>query len=199
MASGPAMDAPANGTPECGGPDCEEPEPSGPDAGIRQGERPQQVDVDVLWDEAITNRQSAIGLSDDRIVEAIRSAAMVRGFRSGQIGVRVTDDAAIHEINVRHLGHDYPTDVISFPYSDDEDWIEGELVVSVDTAEQHASAADWSWENELLLYMIHGTLHIAGMDDHDEGDRAEMREAERRVLRMLGIDAEPKVEGDQHG
>jgi probable rRNA maturation factor len=97
------------------------------------------------------------------------------------------------------LGHDYPTDVISFAYSQETPVIEGELVVSVDTARQRAKDLGWSSRSELLLYVVHGVLHIAGMDDHDESDRVAMRAAEKRVMRKLGIDEIDHFSPDQFG
>ncbi|KAA5541559.1 rRNA maturation RNase YbeY [Roseiconus nitratireducens] len=118
---------------------------------------------------------------------------------SGELGVRFTDDATIHEINVRHLSHDYPTDVISFPYSDQPPRLEGELVASVDTALENAVEAGWAAGNELLLYVIHGVLHIAGMDDATPSQRREMRVAEQAVLNQLGIGGNSTTDRSRHG
>jgi probable rRNA maturation factor len=170
-------------------------EPEEPEPRLSTGDPlPETVSVDLLWDECVSPWQDRIGISNRRIVDAVEVAARSRGFRCGQIGVRITDDAAIHEINLRYLSHDYPTDVISFPYSESTDQIEGELVASVESAEQHASDAGWDTASELLLYVIHGVLHIGGMDDHDEADRADMRRAERNVLTRLGMRVDPPGE-----
>ncbi len=114
-------------------------------------------------------------------------AAQWRGFSSGEIGIRVTDDATIHQINRKHLGHDYPTDVISFGYHADAPQIEGELIVSVDTARRRASELGWNADHELLLYIVHGVLHLTGMDDHAADDRSAMRMAEEGVMLELGV------------
>ncbi|EMI43838.1 rRNA maturation RNase YbeY [Rhodopirellula sp. SWK7] len=116
------------------------------------------------------------------IEAAVRAAAAVGNCTDCRIGVRVTDDATIHEINRDFLQHDYPTDVISFPYELQPPMVEGELVVSIDTAENEAADAGWSVAQELLLYVIHGTLHLVGFDDTDDESRKEMREAERKAL-----------------
>ncbi|QEF98579.1 Endoribonuclease YbeY [Stieleria maiorica] len=143
--------------------------------------------VDLLWDDSVSDWQGRLGLTDARIEQAVQAAAALRGFDRGHIGVRITDDPTIHAINVRHLSHDYPTDVISFPYSDSPDRIEGELVASVETARQNAADVGWPTGNEVLLYVIHGVLHIGGMEDHRAEDRALMRQAERQALQRLGI------------
>ncbi len=192
-------------------PEIEEPEPFGaivrnvpPDQDDSRGTGDGVPDaagvaVEILWDVAVEPWRDRLGLSDDRIADAVQAAAALRGFRRGQIGVRITDDVTIHEINARHLSHDYPTDVISFPYSDDPDDIEGELVASVETAQENASEVGWEIANEVLLYVIHGVLHIGGMDDHEADERAMMRRAEREVLSRLGIQSPAVVEGDRRG
>ncbi|WP_442506921.1 rRNA maturation RNase YbeY [Novipirellula sp. SH528] len=124
----------------------------------------------------------------DRIRSAVTHAATLRGYSNGEIGIRVTNDAEIRLINARHLDHDYETDVISFAYADEPPTIEGELVVSLETAQRVAERVGWSVENELLLYVVHGTLHIAGMDDLEDDVRIEMRAAECQVMKSLGIE-----------
>ncbi len=120
------------------------------------------------------------------MIDAVQRAASFRGFSRGEIGVRITDDPTIHVFNRTHLGHDYATDVISFAYSAQGDHLTGELVASADTAASMSSDG-WSAEAELLLYLVHGTLHIAGMDDHDPADRAAMREAEKAIMTSIGF------------
>ena len=130
---------------------------------------------------------------------AVAAAAAYRGYDAGVIGIRVTGDAEIHHVNRQHLGHDYPTDVISFAYRDERPILEGELIVSAETAHQRAAELGWPVSSELILYMVHGTLHIAGMDDQSERDRAAMREAERCVMLQLGIDEIVRCGADQSG
>jgi probable rRNA maturation factor len=126
-------------------------------------------------------------IEPDAITAAVVAAADRLGFTHGTIGVRITDDRAIRTINAKHLGHDWATDVISFAYKADGDFVNGELVASIDTAIEKASQVGWSAVHELLLYVVHGTLHIGGMDDHDDADRAAMRSAEADVMMTLGI------------
>lgn len=154
--------------------DPEEPEPSPNDL----------LRVDVIWDEAIRIETPI----DSRVSDAVRQAAASQGFYSGQIGVRVASDSAIHEVNAKFLAHDYPTDVISFGYEQDGEHVEGELIVSLDRAREQAAQFECSEIEELLLYVAHGTLHICGLDDQTDEDRAEMRQAERMVLAGLGIE-----------
>jgi probable rRNA maturation factor len=118
---------------------------------------------------------------------AAKTAAASRGFLLGQLGIRITDDSTIQTINAKHLGHDYATDVISFGYVAEDSVIEGELVASVDTARTRAAELGWSTDKELTLYIVHGVLHITGLDDHADADRLEMRRMETKIMTSLGI------------
>lgn len=130
------------------------------------------------------------------IRQIVTTTAHERGFQCGELGVRLTTDKEIHRINQLHLQHDYPTDVISFDYGSSGDNITGELVVSVETANHQSNAIGWSAHHELALYLVHGTLHISGMDDQQSSDRLEMRKAERRVLEKLGIHLPESISPD---
>ncbi len=105
------------------------------------------------------------------------------------VSIAIVDDETIHELNREHLDHDWPTDVISFVFEFNEEHgvVEGEIVASRDTAVRLCSRAGWSAEDELLLYVVHGLLHLAGLDDIDPEDAAEMRGAERDCLLALGV------------
>lgn len=125
---------------------------------------------------------------ESAIRDAVTAAADSLGCHGGRIGVLITDDETIHQVNRRHLDHDYPTDVISFTYERTQTVVEGELVASLCTARRTASELGWDWRHELLLYVVHGTLHICGLEDTTPDERAEMRTQEQVILRQLGID-----------
>lgn len=143
----------------------------------------------------VADRQTAIEIDRRRIVQAVemilRDAAVART----EISVAVVDDPTIHQLNRQYLDHDYPTDVLSFVLDRDRDRLEGEVIVSADTAASRAADFGWTAEEELLLYVIHGTLHLVGYDDGTSDERAEMRARERDCLLRLGIeppDVEPR-------
>jgi probable rRNA maturation factor len=120
---------------------------------------------------------------------AITSILSDAGVRRGSISVAVVDDPIIRELNRRYLEHDYPTDVLSFVLEREGDLLEGEVVVSAETARRTAARLGWPAEHELLLYVVHGTLHLAGYDDLSPESQAQMRQQERRVLGDIGIEA----------
>ena len=125
----------------------------------------------------------------EQIVRAISTIVEQAEFVDAEISVAIVDDTTIHELNRAYLNHDYETDVLSFVLALDEDErrLEGEIIVSADTAERVAQEVGWSLQNELLLYLIHGALHLVGYDDKTPSDRHEMRAAERRYLTLMEI------------
>jgi probable rRNA maturation factor len=104
----------------------------------------------------------------------------------GHLGLSLAfvDDVAMAEMNEAYLGHKGPTDVISFPLLDDHDsdWILGEVVVSLDTAARQAPENDREALWEALLYVVHGTLHLLGYDDHDPEKRRLMHMRQEQLL-----------------
>jgi probable rRNA maturation factor len=149
---------------------------------------PSAITVEITVDEPSHSGDDDPEICVATLTQAAVLAANFRNYTSGQIGVRVCNDAEIRTINDRHLQHDYATDVISFGYVDEPPYVEGELVVSWETAKRTASnLTGWSTQSELILYVVHGVLHICSMDDTRRDCRLEMRAAEHAVLTQLGI------------
>ncbi len=138
--------------------------------------------------------QRAPGLSDrtrEWIVQAVRTIANDYGWEDGQVSIAVVDDALIHEVNQRFLKHDYPTDVISFDLTENNSYLEGDMIVSLETAQRVASENGWKSSQEVLLYVIHGMLHIIGLDDDTPAHIRRMRSNERYYLELLSGDSRP--------
>jgi probable rRNA maturation factor len=109
------------------------------------------------------------------------------------VSIAIIDDAAIQKLNCQHLDHDWPTDVISLVYEQGQAAVEGEVIASAETAERVCATAGWSANDELLLYVVHGLLHLAGLDDIDAESRRQMRQAEQECLLALGVAAADHV------
>ena len=109
------------------------------------------------------------------------------GYDQASISLAIVDDPAIHELNRRYLSHDYVTDVLSFVLDSSEHCLEGEVIVSVDTADRCAGDHSGTTADELLLYVIHGVLHLVGFDDKQEEARAEMRKQEVHYMAKFGV------------
>jgi rRNA maturation RNase YbeY len=92
-------------------------------------------------------------------------------------------DEYLRGINVEYLDHDYFTDVITFPYSDDE--VHGDIFISTDRVRDNAAANKVSFEHELFRVMAHGVLHLAGYDDKSPENKAIMTAKEDFYLLQL--------------
>ncbi len=109
------------------------------------------------------------------------------GIRGGEVSIAVVDDPTIHQINNQYLQHDYPTDVISFVFDRQGETLHGEIIVSSDTAAASCAEYGWPEADELLLYVVHGALHLVGYDDKSPEKEVLMRQAERATMRKLGV------------
>lgn len=136
---------------------------------------------------------------DARLLEsAVRKVLEGERVPQARISLAIVDDPTIHDLNVRFLNHDYPTDVLSFPLSEPgSQLVEGEIVVSLDTATRCAGQYSCSVQNELCLYCVHGILHLVGFGDGDLEEQRIMREKERLYLQAVGIVMDPRQDPKQ--
>jgi probable rRNA maturation factor len=128
------------------------------------------------------NRQDQHSVDPARLVAAARLILTAEGVQEGSVSLAVVDDPTIHDLNRRYLQHDYPTDVLSFLLQRDGQRLDGEVIVSADTAATASARFGWSVEDELLLYVIHGVLHLANYDDQTPADQTLMRDRECTYL-----------------
>jgi probable rRNA maturation factor len=149
-----------------------------------------------------------VSLSQARLKEVIRVVLEDEQVESAELSVAIVSDDEIHRVNREHLDHDFPTDVISFLYSSGRESpkgrgrspsrrgaglvIEGELVVSDETARREAPKHDWPAAAELELYVVHGLLHLCGYDDRTPGERRVMRRRERELIAEITQAGSPK-------
>lgn len=135
---------------------------------------------------SIVNEQSAHPVDEAGLTAAALLVLENSEYASAEISLAVVDDATIHQLNRQFLEHDYPTDVLSFALEDDGEHLQGEVILSAETAAVEAAEAGWSSGAEQLLYVVHGMLHLVGYRDKTPEESASMREAERRFLKELG-------------
>lgn len=149
---------------------------------------------------AVRRDDRRVNLTANEIRAAVRRILDLEQVVAAELSVAVVDDAAIHEVNRDHLGHDYATDVISFLYDSRPAAspssksprgsglvIEGEIVVSAETARREAPRQGWTARSELLLYIAHGLLHLCGYDDLTPSEKRIMRRRESVMSRELGL------------
>ncbi len=130
----------------------------------------------------IANEQSLVPLDEQRIRDAVRMILEDASVAEAQISLAVVDDLTIRKLHRKYLNVDEPTDVLSFVLDRGEGSVEGEVIVSAETALAAAPRFGWPTEVELLLYVIHGVLHLLGYDDMTAQQRSEMRRRERAFL-----------------
>lgn len=126
-------------------------------------------------------------LDEARLKKAVRTVLLDADIEDGEISIAVVDDAEMHALNRKYLDHDYPTDVLSFVLEEDDGRLDGEIIVSSDYAAREAEIYKWTAGDEILLYVIHGSLHLVGHDDLDQASKQKMREAEQRYLAIFGL------------
>lgn len=113
----------------------------------------------------------------------IRSVAAEYGKSVGDIAYIFCNDEKILEVNREYLNHDYYTDIITFDYCEDNR-ISGDLFISLDTVRSNAEEQGAEYEDELFRVIIHGILHLCGIDDKGPGEREIMEAAENKALAM---------------
>ncbi len=114
----------------------------------------------------------------------IRNVAAEYGKKCGEIAYIFCDDEKILEVNRAYLQHDYYTDVITFDYSEN-DVISGDIFISLDTVKSNALQYGQSYETEVYRIIIHGILHLCGINDKGPGERENMTVCENKALAML--------------
>ena len=122
---------------------------------------------------------------NQRLVSAwVRVVAATYGKRITELAYIFCNDEKILEVNRQYLKHDYYTDIITFDYCEG-DALSGDLFISLDTVKTNAVLFRKSYDDELDRVIIHGVLHLCGINDKGPGEREIMEAAEDRALYIL--------------
>ena len=114
----------------------------------------------------------------------VLAALALEGRRAGEVAVLLSDDATLRELNRQWRGLDRATDVLSFGYDEGgDDEVDGDIVVSLERVREQAKRFRASRGRELARVVVHGALHLAGLDHQGAAERRRMRAREDRVLR----------------
>ncbi|MCE5205455.1 MAG: rRNA maturation RNase YbeY [Proteiniphilum sp.] len=114
----------------------------------------------------------------------IKAVAKKYDRQVGEISYLFCDDKKILEINRQYLQHDFYTDIITFDYTENKT-ISGDITISLDTVRSNSQQYQTEYAEELNRVIIHGILHLCGLDDHTEAEKKAMREAENSALLLL--------------
>ena len=152
----------------------------------------QKIELDISWE---IDKDPDI---ESKILETVKSSLEVEDVKCDiNLSLVVTDNKNIQEINKTQRDVDSPTDVLSFPGYEKEEWNEvkkreneviyiGDIVVSKEKIVEQAKEYDTGFEREFCYLIAHGMLHLMGYDHINEEDKKIMREKEEEILTSLG-------------
>ena len=130
------------------------------------------IDTDILTEEMFG------------VKEWIRDFVKSYGKEVGELYYSFCSDEYLYKMNVELLGHDFYTDIITFPLNECETILSAEFHISIDRIKENAITFNRSFKDELHRVMAHGVLHLIGFDDLCEDDEKQMREEEEKCLMM---------------
>ena len=113
----------------------------------------------------------------------LKGVATCEAKKLGAVSVIFCSDNYLLDVNIKYLGHDYYTDIITFDYCEGST-LSGDLFISVDSVRENASFYGVEFDDELNRVIVHGLLHLIGYDDHSEEDIAVMRSKENYYLSL---------------
>lgn len=116
----------------------------------------------------------------------IKTVAAAYDKKIGDIAYVFCNDGKILEVNNQYLQHDYYTDIITFDYSEN-DVISGDIFISLDTVKSNSEQFGTDYIGELHRIIIHGVLHLCGVNDKAPGEREYMTECENKALGLLKL------------
>jgi probable rRNA maturation factor len=135
--------------------------------------RQSQIELSAKFTDLLESLgEVTLGILEERYLARVRMP--------GSVQVSLVDDGEISRVHAQFMDNPDPTDVITFPYGDD-----GEILISVETAERQAREYKSSFDREITLYLVHGLLHLAGYDDSSEVERGEMEELQEALVSEL--------------
>ena len=132
----------------------------------------------------ITYNTENVGMPDIRrrlTSQWVKQVAQSYGRKVGEVAYVFVDDAEILRVSRQYLQHDYYTDIITFDYCEG-DTISGDLFISLDTVRSNAAELGVPYGQELRRVIIHGILHLCGVNDKGPGEREIMEAAENKAL-----------------
>ena len=139
-----------------------------------------KIEIPAEWEEKI-NQVAAICLREEQLPEDI------------EVDLLFVDNEAIREMNLEYRDKDSATDVLSFPMyepdeeiDDEEEVLLGDIVISLERAQEQCEEYGHSLEREVMYLLVHGLLHLAGYDHMEEEDKKVMRTQEEKLLAQIG-------------
>ena len=126
----------------------------------------------------LKNLQKKTPIPRGKILKATKAAFRKLKVKQSDLSIVFVGTKRMRAINKKYLSHDYAADVLTFDFGD----ACGEIIICPHVARVNAKAHQISTENEIIYYVIHGILHLAGFDDHKPCDILQMRRMEKKML-----------------
>lgn len=139
-----------------------------------------------------------VDVESDQLKSVMQSVLLGEKKEYESVSVLFVSDSKIKKINKDYMGHDYATDVITFPLNDEPEKLEGEIYVSYETTKNNSLNYNVPHSREILRVVIHGILHLAGYDDSTDSRKKEMKRKEDHYLQLAEITADLKPENERH-
>lgn len=137
---------------------------------------------------SVENLQKSLSLDAASVENVIRRVLKIKKVSRAELTCVFVSRQKIAALNRRFLGRTYATDVLAFDLRQPgEDVLRGDVIVSTDAVIKQSRQFGQKVPDELLLYVVHGILHLLGYDDHSPKDIAAMRAEEQRILSILGL------------
>lgn len=136
--------------------------------------------IDIFFEEIFPLAE----LNPDFYESWLDQVASLEKKKLGDISLIFTSDEHLLTVNQQYLDHDYYTDIITFDYSED-DFVSGDLFISIDRVRENAEQNNVSFINELNRVVVHGVLHLCGYKDKSESEEQLMRSKEDQMLELL--------------
>lgn len=146
----------------------------------------------------ITNEQDKINIPEnwqgkmEQIVELCLQQEEINS--KAEVDILFVDNETIREMNLEYRDKDSATDVLSFPMYEADEYIEdeeeilfGDIVISLERAQEQCEEFGHSLEREVMYLLVHGLLHLAGYDHMEEEDKQQMRQQEEKLLAVIGV------------
>jgi len=133
----------------------------------------------------VSDNQRAVECAQEDVRRVVETVLREEG-RDAELSIALVEDRQMRELNRRFLRREGTTDVLAFPYGSDEGTVSGEIVANAELAAREAAVRPHGPDDELMLYIVHGLLHLLGYDDHDAEQAGRMHERERELLAAAG-------------
>ncbi|WP_233354509.1 rRNA maturation RNase YbeY [Woodsholea maritima] len=138
----------------------------------------------VIEDEAWGTLEDGVELCQSVLAHA---AQLIKDYREGMAAVMLTNDGVMQDLNARFRDKDKPTNVLSFPAPEGEDY-PGDIALGFETCAREAEEKGISLRNHVIHLVVHGFLHLNGFDHQDEDEAQDMESLETRILAHFEID-----------